>query len=64
MSDVFWGWFIKNNQAANRRVTKLKNEGLNLDLKNASVRSRIGYCYLETRNVVDDTTNVKYKFSE
>ena len=40
-------WALKMNEATNRRVEKLQNEGVNVNTSNHEGRKVIGYNYLE-----------------
>ena len=43
-------WILKLNTATNRRVEKLKSEGVKVDTSTHEGRKTIGYCYLELTN--------------
>jgi biotin operon repressor len=40
-------WTTKMNEATNRRLDKLENEGVQIDTTTHAGRSKIGYNYLE-----------------
>lgn len=47
-------WILKNTPAAERRVNKLVEQGINVDMESHSFRSTLGYNYLEVESIDDD----------
>ncbi len=43
-------WILKNNQAAERRVNRLVEQGVIVDMEEHSFRSKLGYNYLEQQS--------------
>ena len=46
-------WILKNTPAAERRVNKLVEQGVNVDMESHSFRSTLGYNYLEVESIDD-----------
>lgn len=47
-------WILKNTPAAERRVNKLVEQGVNVDMESHSFRSTLGYNYLEVESIDDE----------
>jgi len=47
-------WILKNTPAAERRVSKLVEQGVNVDMESHSFRSTLGYNYLEVESIIED----------
>jgi hypothetical protein len=47
-------WTLKNTVAAERRVNKLVEEGVNVDMESHAFRSQLGYCYLEVESFIEE----------
>lgn len=51
-------WILKNTPAAERRVNKLVEQGVNVDMESHSFRSTLGYNYLEVESIVEEEEEV------
>lgn len=47
-------WILKNTPAAERRVNKLVEEGITVDMESHSFRSTLGYNYLEVELIEEE----------
>lgn len=51
-------WILKSTPAAERRVNKLVEMGVNVDIENHSFRSLLGYNYLEVDTYIEEDEKV------